>query len=64
MSKVGCIMNGVKCNHLMYGDDLVLLAPSARALQTLLKTCDLFAVDNDITYNTVKTVCMYILPNM
>jgi hypothetical protein len=48
MSKVGCIMNGVKCNHLMYADDLVLLAPSARALQTLLKTCDLFAVDNDI----------------
>ena len=64
VSKVGCIMNGVNYNHLMYADDLVLLAPSGRALQTLLKTCDMFAADNDITYNITKTVCMFIKPNV
>ncbi len=57
-------MNGVNYNHLMYADDLVLLAPSARALQTLLKTCDIFGQNNDVTYNTVKTVCMLIKPKL
>ena len=35
-AKVGCIMNDVYMNHLMYADDLVLIAPSVRALQLLL----------------------------
>jgi len=61
-SVTGCRMNGVNYNHLMYADDLVLLAPSARALQTLLKICDMFADVNDVTYNTTKTVCMFIKP--
>ena len=34
--KAGCIMNGVYMNHLMYADDLVLIAPSVHALQVLL----------------------------
>ena len=28
-AKAGCIMNGVYMNHLMYADDLVLIAPSS-----------------------------------
>ena len=39
-AKVGCITNGVYMNHLMYADDLVLIAPSVRALQVLLSYCD------------------------
>ena len=31
-TKAGYIMNGVYMNHLMYADDLVLIAPSVRAL--------------------------------
>jgi hypothetical protein len=46
----------------MYADDLVLLAPSVHALETLLKVCDIFADNNDIMYNTGKTVCMLIQP--
>ena len=29
-------MNGVYMNHLMYADDVALIAPSMRALQVLL----------------------------
>ena len=38
-AKVGCTMNEVIINHLMYADDLVLIAPSIRAMQTLLNSC-------------------------
>ena len=61
-AKAGCIMNGVYMNHLMYADDLVLIAPSVRALQVLLGYCDSFAQDNDVKYNTKKTVCMLVRP--
>ena len=61
-AKAGCIMNGVHMNHLMYADDLVLIAPSGRALQVLLGYCDRFAQDNDVKYNTKKTVCMLVRP--
>ena len=61
-AKVGCIMNGVYMNHLMYADDLVLIAPSVRALQVLLSYCDSFAKDNDVKYNAKKTVCMFVRP--
>ena len=53
---VGCEMNGVVMNHLIYADDTVLIAPSARALQVLLAHCDKFASDCDISYNS-KYVC-------
>ena len=49
-------------HHLMYADDLVLLAPSIRVLQTLIDMCCKYADDNDITYNTTKSVCMCIRP--
>ena len=49
-------------NHLMYADDLVLIAPSVRALQVLLGYCDSFAQDNDVKYNTKKTECMLVIP--
>ena len=61
-AKVGCITNGVYMNHLMYADDLVLIAPSVRALQVLLSYWDSFAKDNDVKYNAKKTVCMFVRP--
>ena len=36
MSKVGCIIVGQCMNHLMYADDICLLAPTAIAMQQLL----------------------------
>ena len=45
-------------NHLAYADDVVLLAPSARALQALLNVCNTYAMKNNVIYNTEKTKCM------
>ena len=58
LSKAGCFINNVCVNHLMYADDTVLLAPSARGLQHLLSICQNFANDCDITFNLKKTVYM------
>ena len=45
-----------------YADDMVLLAPTVTALQTLLEVCDAYAGPHDIVYNTTKTVCMLVRP--
>lgn len=58
----GCIMNNVTVNHLIYADDLVLIAPSAHALQLLINKCENYTMNNDIVYNDKKTVCMRIKP--
>ena len=51
-AKFGCTINEVIINHLMYADDLVLIAPSIRAMQILLNSCDCFAHDHDVIYST------------
>ena len=58
---VGCVINNVQVNHLMYADDTVLLAPSARALQILILLCEKYAKECDILFNVKKSVymCMY-----
>ena len=62
-SNVGCIMNDTVFNHLSYADDMVLMAPSASALQFLLNLCDNYAQSHDIIYNITKSVCMCIQPS-
>ena len=61
-TNVGCYINSVCINHLLYADDAVLVAPSPYALQMLINTCEIFAKDNDMCYNVKKTVCMHIVP--
>ena len=58
----GCIVNGVPIDHLIYADDMVLLGPSAHALQLFLNQCDTYASGHDIVYNTKKSVCMCVKP--
>ena len=55
---VGCIAGKALVNHLAYADDVVLLAPSAKALQRLLDVCNVYAMDNNVIYNTEKTKYM------
>ena len=62
LSHVGCMMNEKLFNHLMYADDMVLVTPSASALQYLLNVCKQYAHDHDIVYNVKKTVSMCIRP--
>ena len=59
---VGCYVGGAWVNSLSYADDMVLLAPTVTALQTLLEKCRAYAGPHDIVYNTTKTVCMLVRP--
>ena len=61
-SQTGCHMNGVCMNHVMYADDLTLMAPSAKGLQKLLDVCAEYAREFDIIFNVDKSVCMYYMP--
>ena len=61
-TNVGCFLNGVSFNHLLYADDMTLIAPSIHSLQILLDHCDSFALANDIKFNANKTKCMCIRP--
>ena len=46
-----------------FGDNillpLILFAPSAKALQRLLKSCSTYANEYDIIFNSLTTVCMF-----
>ena len=59
-SGIGCTLNNKNYNHLQYADDSVILAPSPKALQKLLKICENFAKEYDMLYNGKKTFCMCI----
>ena len=61
-TRLGCHVAGMCTNNFSYADDLVLLCPDARSLNSLLKVCDKFANENYITFSTAKTEAMLILP--
>jgi len=61
-TRIGCNIGGVMMNVLAYADDIVLLAPSWIALQSLLDILDFNIKQIDIACNTNKTVCMIFKP--
>ena len=61
-SQLGCYINNIPVNHLMYADDTVLVAPSAKALQCLILLCEDYAKCHDISFNVKKSVYMCIKP--
>ena len=55
-ARSGCFI-GSKCiNHVMYADDIYLLAPSALGLQKLLERCYGFSQDNGIIFISLNSV--------
>ena len=40
----GCIIGSSLINHLMYADDLVLMAPSSMGLSILLSVCSEYGI--------------------
>ena len=58
---VGCCVNGVTINHLMYADDTVLIAPSVKGLQKLLDVTQSYGQYHNIVFNQNKTVCMHVI---
>ena len=61
-SRIGCNIGGTFINILAYADDIVLLAPSHKALQHLLDILCINIASLDITCNTNKTMCMIFNP--
>ena len=59
---VGFYVGGAWVNSLSNADDMMLLAPTVTALQTLLEVCRAYAGPHDIVYNTTKTVWMQVWP--
>ena len=53
----GWYFNSMCINHVMYADDICLLAPTASAMQYLLDACYEYGTDNDILFNPIKSVC-------
>ena len=62
LCKSGCYINEQCVNHVIYADDICLLAPSAIGLQQMLDVCFNFSICNDITFNPVKSVCVAFQP--
>ena len=61
---IGCCIGNTTVNHLMYADDLVLIAPSAGGLNSLLKICGVFGTINAVKFNPVKSKVMIFRSNL
>ena len=61
-ARSGCFIEHQCTNHVMYADDICLLAPSALGLQKLLDVCYNFSQCNDIVFNSLKSVYMVFRP--
>ena len=61
--KVGCYIDNLCINHVMYADDICLMVPSPAAyLPELIDICYDFSVQNDLTFNSSKSYCMIFKP--
>ena len=58
-SQKGCYYLGIFTAALFYADDMAILAPSIKALKTLLDICGQYCLDWDICLNASKSKLMY-----
>ena len=58
LCKADCYINDHCMNHLIYGDDICVVASTAIALQKLLDVCYKHGITNDLIYNPLKFACM------
>ena len=63
-SQIGCQIDNVCVNHVMYADDICLMAPSPAALQKLINICYDFSLQNNLTFNSSKSFCMVFKPRL
>ena len=59
--RIGCSVGGTVVNHMLYADDIVLFAPSAKGLQKRLDLSHTYGCNHDIEFNPSKSsvMCMY-----
>ena len=58
---MGCCVGNEIINHLMYADDLVIMAPSVAGLSKLLIICELFGASHDMIFNHKKSASVYFI---
>ena len=61
-ARSGCFIGHQCINHVLYADEICLLAPSALGLQKLLEMCYDYSQDNDIIFNLLKSVYVVLRP--
>lgn len=59
---IGCHINNRVVNHLIYADDLCILATTISALQALVNCSATYATNHDVIVNTKKAKVMTITP--
>ena len=57
---VGCRLSYKLINHLLFADDAVVFAPSAKGLQHLLDVCSKFASSHNVIFNVTKFQCLIV----
>jgi len=57
---IGCRLSNMIVNHLLFADDAVIFAPSAKSLQQLLDICSKFALSHNVVFNVVKSQCLIV----
>ena len=62
LCKAGCYIDDQCMNHLIYADDICVMAPTAIALRKLNDVCYEYGITNDLIYNPLKSVCMVFKP--
>ena len=63
-SGFGCYIGGMFLGALAYADDIVLLAPTPKAMRELLQLCDSVAGDLRVIFNAAKSKCLAIGPKL
>ena len=64
---IGCHISGIFFGAAMYADDLILMAPSRNAMQTMLQLCEQYAEEHNLMFSTdpcpelSKTKCLYMV---
>ena len=61
-SYAGYYINDKCFNHIMYADDICLMAPTGIAMQKLLDVCHNYGAANDILFIPLKSVCVVYTP--
>ena len=57
------IINDKCIKHIMYADDICLMAPTGTAMQNLLDVCHNYGAENDFfKFNPLKSVCIVYKP--
>ncbi len=53
-SKLGCYMGAICCNAFAYADDIVILRPTCDALRKMVRICEQYAIQFNLSFNPNK----------